>query len=293
MVKDLQLGEINFVVKGGKVTENNLLFIKTQIEDWSKDIVMAKIETPADILAGSQVIKNCQEAEKELKKVKTNAIKGELFKALKEIDDLAEAVRQGRLSLTHAVNDCKETLRQSAINSALDVVKGELEQFEYLRPDICCESRLQESLKKLSAIESMELALKNEVKAIVDETRKYNDMIANNMKVVENMFEYAGEKITHEEIENIVIQFRENSAMRATCILDERKRVKALAAAPRQETQETEEPQKRKEDVPLHAYRFGVTFETNAPSVLIAQLERLGGTNIKVIDMATREAANV
>jgi hypothetical protein len=274
----------------GKVSKNTLPVVREAWTQWLASFDAKNLKTDEDFKDAATFVTECKRVEERLSEIRDTALKGDVFKAIKELEVMQETTRQKRLEFDRAVTARKNDIKTDAIKCAMDKVEAELRTMKHRMPDIDADARLLAAIKGKSAILKMDEALQLESAKILTEALQYNDKYENLLHKVQLVYADAGETCTDSEINMLMKTYFEDAPERAKMIcqqkkldrdqkeLEKQKSVSATAAVPAPAPIQ-EAPAAK--DCPILTIRFGVTFTCYNTADVEAKLKAIGGTNIK------------
>jgi len=291
------------LVVNSAIAKNTLPKLRTEWSEWLEQFDAAELTTDSDFAAAADFVAECKKVEARLEDIKTHALSGDVQTAINALDEMQDATKRKRLEFDHAVTARKETCKSTAIDRANESLSSKLAALKHHNGGTYI-LRLRAAIRGKSSLTGMQAALEKESEAILNEARTYSDRFDALRAHVADLYAAAGEPVTDSELDMLVKNHYENAPERAKFILEQKRTAREQAAAPKPEpkpaTQMQEAPTDAMqfEDVfppvqhlappatgKVKLLRFGATFKTNNPASITASLARLGGLNIKHVEV--------
>ena len=275
----------------GKISKNTLPAVREAWTNWLASFDAKNLETDQDFTDAAKFVTECKRVEERLDGIRESALKGDVFKAIKELEEMKETTRQKRLEFDRAVTARRADIRTNAINLAMDQLEAALATLPHHRqtrnqaeePS----SMLLLAIKGKSAMLKMQEALETESARILSEAKKYSDRFTELEKKVSNLYDESHETLTGSEMEMLVKTHFEDAPERAKFILQQKKVARDQAELDKQKAkpEPASAPQapaaSATKAASARAIRFGVTFDCTDAEETARALVAMGGRNVK------------
>lgn len=280
----------------GAIKKNTLPEVRGAWSAWLDSFRAEDVKTDEDFVNAAKFVTECQRIEERLDGIREDALKGKVFEAIKELEEMAETTRAKRLEFNRAVTTRKERLKNDAVNAAIAKCRSEIGGMKYRSDLLEVEERIRLSIKGKSSVDKMQEALDTECTNIIADAEDYSRKFEDIRTEVSSLYAVAGEHITDSELDMMVKTHGDRTIDQAKVILQQRKLAKdqkamdaqkAAAAAPAP-VAAAPEPVAERQGAPgpaKVALRFGATFMTSDPAQVVSLIESIGGRDVKFVEM--------
>jgi len=272
----------------GAIKKNTLPAIRGEWATWLESFKASELETDEDFTAASLFVTECKRVETRLDEIRENALKGQVFKAIKELEEMKETTRQKRLEFDRAVSTRKDKLKAEAIQRAVADISAKLASLEY-KQAIDVDGALRAAIKGKSAIAKMQEAMVQASAEIETVANAYCARFKALSGTVAGIYQAANEPATDSELDLLVRTHFEMAPEHAKLILGQKKVARDQAALDAAKAKPTEIPAapvpaaapvnavpSMPADMPVKTMRFTALFKTDRPSYIKANLEAMG-----------------
>jgi len=296
--KDIVLfnpGSIELTITGA-IKKNTLPAVRGAWSAWLDSFQAEDVKTDKDFSNAAKFVTECQRIEERLDGIREDALKGKVFKAIKELEEMAETTRAKRLEFNRAVTTRKERLKNDAVNTAIAKCRLEMGGMKYRCDTIEVEERIRLSIKGKSSVDKMQEALDTECTNIIADAEDYSRKFEDTRTEVSSLYAVAGETATDSELDILVRSHADRAIEQAKFILQQKKLARDQKALDAQKTAAAApapvaaapEPVAEQQGTPgpvKTALRFGATFLTSDPAQTISLIESVGGRDVKYVEI--------
>ncbi len=278
----------------GAIKKNTLPAIRGEWTKWLESFKASELETDEDFTAAALFVTECKRVEGRLDEIRENALKGQVFKAIKELEEMKETTRQKRLEFDRAVTTRKDKLKSEAIARATADVRAKLAALQYGQP-VDVEGAMRAAIKGKSSLAKMQEAMVQASAEIETVANTYCARFKALRGTVAGLYQAANEPATDSELDLLVRTHFEMAPEHAKLILGQKKVARDQAALDAAKAQPAEIPAApapapqaapvsavpaMPADMPVKTMRFAATFNTDRPSYIKANLEAMGAKDV-------------
>lgn len=276
----------------GAIKKNTLPAIRGEWATWLESFKASELETDEDFTAAALFVTECKRVEGRLDEIRENALKGQVFKAIKELEEMKETTRQKRLEFDRAVTMQKDKKKSEAIQRAVADISAKLAALEY-KQAIDVDGALRAAIKGKSSIAKMQEAMVQASAEIEAVANTYCARFKALRGTVTGLYAAAGEPVTDSELDLLVRNHFEMAPEHAKLILGQKKVARDQAALDAAKAKPAEIPAApapqaapvnavpaMPADMPVKTMRFTATFRTDRPSYIKANLEAMGAQDV-------------
>lgn len=277
----------------GAIKKNTLPAIRGEWTKWLESFKASELETDEDFTAASLFVTECKRVETRLDEIRESALKGQVFKAIKELEEMKETTRQKRLEFDRAVTTRKDKLKVEAINRAVADVSAKLAALEY-KQAVDVDGAMRTAIKGKSSIAKMQESMVQASAEIEKVATAYCLRFKALRGTVAGLYGAAKETVTDSELDLLVRTHFEMAPEHAKLILGQKKVARDQAALDAAKAAPAPEPipvpvqqaapvstvPSMPADMPVKAVRFTAVFTTDRPSYIKASLEAMGAQDV-------------
>lgn len=276
----------------GAIKKNTLPAVRGEWAKWLESFKASELETDEDFTAASLFVTECKRVEGRLDEIREDALKGQVFKAIKELEEMKETTRQKRLEFDRAVTTRKDKLKSEAIARATADVRAKLAALQYSQP-VDVDGAMRAAIKGKSSIAKMQEAMVQASAEIETVANTYCARFKALRGTVAGLYAAASEPATDSELDLLVRTHFEMAPEHAKLILGQKQVARqkaelAKANPPAAAPAPVPEPQAAPvsavpampADMPVKAMRFTAVFTTDRPSYIKANLESMGAKDV-------------
>ena len=291
-------GSIELTITGA-IKKNTLPEVRGAWTAWLASFDAKNLETDEQFADAAKSVTELKRVEERLDGIRETVLKGNVFAALKELEEMKETTRQKRLEFDRAVTTRKNDLKAEAIAKAMKALAEALAAFPHRRqprngtetPD----ALLFAAIKGKSAILKMQEALETESARIVAEAKEYNDTFERTLYQVNKLYADVNEAVTDSELDMLVKTHFTEAPERAKFILQQKKVARDQAALDAQKKQPEPAPAAQEErgagplGMTMKKMRVGATFTVANEATIRTRIQSIGGTDVVFKDFPKEE----
>lgn len=275
----------------GAIKKNTLPAIRGEWATWLESFKASELETDEDFTAASLFVTECKRVETRLDEIRENALKGQVFKAIKELEEMKETTRQKRLEFDRAVNTRKDKLKAEAIARATADIRAKLAALQYGQ-QVDVEGAMRAAIKGKSSIAKMQEAMVQASAEIETVANTYCARFKALRETVASLYQAAAEPVTDSELDLLVRTHFEMAPEHAKLILGQKQvarqkaELEAKNAAPQPAAVPTAPVPAAKPavsmppDMAVRPVRFSMVISTDRPSKVVEQLTLMGASDV-------------